>query len=515
MPVGELLKGLFQRGHLKLTNTKRPYYLRSLSLVYACRQIADPPPEKQEQLDDLKVLFKTIEKALEFGTSHFREDSEATSHFEDAHQALSKYLAEHKVRFTESKSQVIKAYALGSSSWENAGKQDRDAGASLNKLATTLEKKMQELENIPTIKVPMQIWHDIPISVNTGSKLQCNSHLLDLIKIKETANLNILLHRLLEYAALHDKKGKSPLPIEIHLVQHPQFYPAFPSEINSFRATGGGMTKINSLEPWAKVQVVRKHGVLHLIMEQGTPDRCVQLWDGSYISLGDEHKNAWPLQDSKDTVVVRNRSELHAPSPGGLSDPNNNSSIYSTVILVIHMAAVDERLLIEYIRVDFVTGELASGTYSAPSTPNPSHTSVLDESFKPTEPSRPATSPPIQPSATQSPPAAKRPLPPAVLNFPASKPASDTNPQPPSATQNPPLIFQPQHPSSSASNADQEDAKADVNNQNSGTALPGFKGHNIRSSIGIGASQVRGKEKEKKRGGVFVWMKEKLEKFAG
>ncbi|KDR76971.1 hypothetical protein GALMADRAFT_421873 [Galerina marginata CBS 339.88] len=430
------------------------------------------------------------------------------------------------------KSHVTKGYTVGPGDGENAATQDRNAEAKLNELTASLEKKMQELKKIPTIVVPMQIWHDIPISVKIDSELQFNSHLLDLITIEETANLNMLLHRLLEFAALHDKRGNSPLRIKVRLKQYPQFYPVFPSEIKSFSATSGGTKKISSLEPWARVDVVRKHGVLHLIMEQITPDLSVHLKDGSRVPLSNEHKNAWPLQDSKDTVVVRNRTPSFSLSIWRPLMSDSSSNISGSTL------------------------SQTSGTYSAPFTPNPSHTSVL-AGYKPshpgsssttvvggsqsppnlhptTEPSRPATSPPIQPSATQSPPPAKRHLPPEVQKFPVSKPASDTTTQPPSATQNPPLIFQPQHPSPSASNvsdqesshsalsklvlprqADQEDAKADVNNQNSGTALPGFKGHNLRSSIGIGASQVRGKEKEKKRGGVFVWMKEKLEKFAG
>ncbi|PPR00230.1 hypothetical protein CVT26_008979 [Gymnopilus dilepis] len=331
MGLGELLtvSSRLPIESMKLTKTKRPFFLQSLTLVYACRQIPEPSRLDRGQQRSLEELMKKVESALRSGTTAKKISPEVSKQFAEAHEDLRKYLAKYNVELV---ALINNGNAIQANAMKEANQRDKEAEKQIEEINGRIKNKMAELEKVPLMHVSINFWPAQPTSLvqqrrNGRNGWQLRHHNVQLenqIKIDELATLDMLLHRFLEYTATVKLLNGS-----VSLIQYPQFYAVFPHDKMEFEAIAKKQQgRIPSLDPWKTVKnSVQKKAPLHLIVERKADDeKSLTLWNGSQISMPEDCKNAWHLKDSE-AVIVRRRTPSFSLR---LLHPDEMSSTTST-----------------------------------------------------------------------------------------------------------------------------------------------------------------------------------------
>ncbi|PPQ95949.1 hypothetical protein CVT26_016115 [Gymnopilus dilepis] len=306
---------------LGLTRTKREHFLQSVTLIATCRQLPLPLAyhPRGSQQDDFQNLMKKIEKAIESGTT--KKASNALSKFNEAEEALRAYLCKYEISLEGYGSEPTMAMKSAAAADEFAKKKLEEVRLSVDKKVNSASESLALIDNnvvqllvlekVPKKIIPLRVWLQEPVHIEKkiirnqeAVRLKQNTLFIDKIKIEEAATLTMLLCRLLFFAASH--RG---LIDDVSLVQYPQFYHIFPSKESEFRE-GGKDGRITSLEPWKTIRdVVNEDRYLHLIIDRDPGEKVtLTLWDGRSVTVRDEYRNAWPLEDSRCFIVVRQRT---------------------------------------------------------------------------------------------------------------------------------------------------------------------------------------------------------------
>ncbi|KAF8961842.1 hypothetical protein BDZ97DRAFT_1177022 [Flammula alnicola] len=301
MSRSQLVADLFARQDAvrKLTKTKRPYYLQSLTLFTACRRLPEPPEGNVPQNHSLEEVLKKVEEALRLGTLNTadKETDKITLKFQEAHVALLKYIDTYKVKMKN---------VLGKKELDNAAQDDREAAKLLRDLESGLKARMESMARMPKQRLSICFWPEDPFQWDVQrQQFTSSSHLVEtLIKVAEATTLDMLMHRLFEYTALHPTLWK-----KFSLKQNPQLYLVFPSTKDTFsQAATRDTERIPCLDPWITVKRFKKH-TLHLIVNrQDASRRNVKLKDGTEVELSPVCTNGWILADCSDRIVVRVKS---------------------------------------------------------------------------------------------------------------------------------------------------------------------------------------------------------------
>ncbi|KIM41306.1 hypothetical protein M413DRAFT_146156 [Hebeloma cylindrosporum] len=156
---------------------------------------------------------------------------------------------------------------------------------------------MENLKSIPTLKISITLWPEIPRQRGTEG-WSYGSLTLD-FQIETTATLDILLHRLLESRSL--LKGYSDHWKALSLKHNPQFYLKFPDEKVHFDSS----LEVLHTPAVATRNKVEKFKTLHVIVDCTSKSRRISLGNRSQVELPDRCGNGWQLVDDDHSVAVK------------------------------------------------------------------------------------------------------------------------------------------------------------------------------------------------------------------
>ncbi|KIM41304.1 hypothetical protein M413DRAFT_445336 [Hebeloma cylindrosporum] len=291
----------------RLTKITRPYFLQSRTLVVSCRQLPEPPSGATVQIEDLRKLFKRVEKALYSGTIASRDDQiEKTNEaFRSADAHLRAYIAKYTVILQSSAPDTEEVTGQVIEPWKEVSKKDWIAGSWIKKIKVLAGARLESIKHSAILTLSISLWPEKPRKRENSQWVYALTT-LD-VKIEKSASLNVLLHKLFWAKAKNKALGR------FSLEQNPEFYGKFPDTKDHFRVSNSGSDvhpPINALYVWHPVKNL-ENGTLHLIIDRGGLDREIELEDLTKFPLPEMYGNGWHLDDDKDLIVVREKGGMH------------------------------------------------------------------------------------------------------------------------------------------------------------------------------------------------------------
>ncbi|KAF9531093.1 hypothetical protein CPB83DRAFT_121688 [Crepidotus variabilis] len=320
MGVGGFMGELFSSNTIKLTNTGRPYLLRSAYLVNAIRAIQkhwgvgqdSPSPEVRVEL---RIILEYVREALEKSTKlRDKTEAEVDRLFDKAYSVIEQYISKHGIKPLRRSSEHLKDF-------QTAAANDSRATENLKNLKKRVKERLDIVGRLKNIEFSIILW---PEKVRQGNGWA--SHKVP-FAIEENATLDTLLVRVL--CALPDLKTKGIPPFS--LIQNPQFFHKFPHTLDAFRkarrpASDDDLTDVNveAVEPlpiYQQMEVYEKVDI-NLIVDR---KEGLDLADPEVSEFGDhgkwiakEYKNIWKLDQENRYIVRQFTGALVIADPRGI-----------------------------------------------------------------------------------------------------------------------------------------------------------------------------------------------------